>query len=71
MGDIPERPGLLAGQVPGPSSVELLGDPLFQSLAQLLIFSDGHDNRNDLTTVADNFVGVAAGNSLMRFMLTT
>ena len=61
MGDIPDRPGLLAGQVPGPSSVELLVDPLFQSLAQLLIFSDGHDNRNDLTTVADNFVGVAGG----------
>jgi hypothetical protein len=58
MGDIADRSGLLAGQVAGASSVELLVDPLLrQRLAQLLVLRDGYNNRNDLAAVVDHVVG--------------
>ena len=62
VGDVVDGSGFLAGQVVGASGVELLVDPLlFQSLAQLLVFRDGHDNRNDLAAMVDHVMGVSDG----------
>ena len=62
MRHVADRPGLTAGQVPGPGSVELLVDLLLlHRLAQLLVLPDGHDHRYHLAAMTDHIVGVTGG----------
>src|ERR1039457_4583966 len=57
-----DLPGLPAGQVPGPGSVELLVDLLFlHRLAQLPVLLDRHDHRYHVTAMTDHVVGVTGG----------
>jgi len=62
MRHVADRPGLTAGQVPGPGSVELLVDLLLvHRLAQLLVLLDGHHHRHHLTAMTNHVVGVTSG----------
>lgn len=71
MGDVADRAGRLAGEVLGPGRVEVLVDPLLVGcLAQLLVLRDGH-HRYHRATAMDDVVGVTAGSSLMKAMVTT
>src|SRR6476661_7632275 len=57
-----DRPGLTAGKVPGPGSIELLVDLLLvHRLAQLLVLLDGHHHRHHLTALTNHIVGVTSG----------
>ena len=59
---VADRPGLTAGQVPGPGSVELLVDLLLvHRLAQLLVLLDGHHHRHHLAAMTNHLVGVTSG----------
>jgi hypothetical protein len=59
MGHIADRPGLTAGQVPGPDSVEFRVDLLLlHRLAQLLVLLDGHDHRYHLAAMTYHVVAV-------------
>jgi hypothetical protein len=71
MRHVADRPGLTAGQVPGPGSTELLVDLLLlHRLAQLPVLLDGHGHRYHLTALADYVVVSPAGSSLMAVMVT-
>ena len=60
MRHVADRPGLTAGQVHGPGSIELLIDLLLlHRLAQLLVLPDGHDHRYHLAAMVDHIAGVA------------
>ena len=62
MRHVADRPGLTAGQVPDPGSVELLiGLLLLHRLAQLLVLLGGHDHRHHLAALADHVVVVTGG----------
>src|SRR5512146_2715924 len=62
MRHVADRPGLTAGQVPGPGSTELLVNLLLlHHLAQLPVLLDGHGHRYHLTATTNHVGGVAGG----------
>ena len=62
MRHVADRPGLTAGQVPDPGSVELLVDLLLlHRLAQLPVLPDGHDHRHHLAALTNHVVVVTGG----------
>jgi hypothetical protein len=62
MRHVADRPGLTAGQVPGPGSVELLVDLLLlHRLAQLPVLLDGHHHGHHLAALTNHVVGVTSG----------
>src|SRR5271166_2134485 len=62
MRHVADRPGLTAGRVPVPGSVELLVDLLLlHRLAQLPVLLDRHDHRYHLAAMTNHVVGVADG----------
>src|SRR6266496_5893589 len=62
MRHVADRPGLTAGQVSGPGSVELLIDLLLlHRLAQLPVLLDGHHHRHHLAALTNHVVGVTGG----------
>src|ERR1700721_3956962 len=62
MRQVADRPGLTAGQVADPGSVELLVDLLhLHRLAELPVLLDGHDHRYHLAAMADHVVGITGG----------
>src|SRR5215475_5160032 len=62
MRHVADRPGLTAGQIPDPGSIELLVDLLLlHRLTQLLVLPDGHDHRYHLAAMVNHIVGVTGG----------